>query len=206
MKLQKNDVILFNGDSITDCGRDRGDFYSLTGYSKIVQNALTDFYPSLGIKSCNRGISGDLSCDLLARLESELKETKATVLSVLIGINDTWRRYDGNDRTTSPEEFGKNYDAILKIAKKYVREIILLEPFLIPTDPEKAKFREDLDPKIQVVRALAVKYKADFVPLDGVFAEKCVFTDPAVLSPDGVHPADDGYSVMAAEWLKRVKA
>lgn len=204
MKLKKNDVILFNGDSITDRLRDRNDFYSLTGYSKIVQDALTDFYPSLNIVSCNRGIGGDRTCDLLARLESELKETKATVLSILIGINDVWRRYDGNDLITSPEQFEKNYDEIIKIAKKYVREIILLEPFLIPSDPEKAVFREDLDPKIQIVRDLARKYKLDFVPLDGIFAEKCVFVAPDVYSQDGVHPEDDGYSVIAAEWLKRV--
>ncbi len=204
MKLQKNDVILFNGDSITDRNRNRNDFHSLTGYSKIIQDALTDFYPSMNIVSCNRGISGHLSCDLLERLESELKETKATVLSILIGINDVWRRYDGNDRITSPEEYKKNLEAIIKIAKKYVREIILLEPFLIPADPAKAVFREDLDPKIQVIREVARKYKVEFVPLDGIFAEKCVFTDPAVFSADGVHPADDGHAVIAAEWLKRV--
>ena len=206
MKLQKNDVILFNGDSITDCGRDRNDMHSLITYSRAVHNCLNDFYPSFGIESFNRGIGGHLSCDLLERLESELKETKATVLSILIGINDVWRRYDGNDRITTPEQFEENYDKILKIAKKYVREIILLEPFLIPTDPEKAVFREDLDPKIHIVRSLARKYKTDFIPLDGIFAEKCINTNPAVLSEDGVHPTLVGHSVIASEWLKRVQA
>lgn len=204
MKLQKDDVILFNGDSITDCGRNRDDFHSLSAYSKMLQDSFTYFYPSLNITSFNRGISGNTSSDLLLRIEDELKETKATVLSILIGINDTWRGFDSN-RPTSAEQYAKNCEEILKIAKKYVREIIILEPFLVPVDAEKAKFRQDLNPKIDVLRTLARKYKTDYIPLDGILAEKCITVEPVKLSHDGIHPCEDGYAVIASEWLKRVK-
>ncbi len=205
MKLQKKDVILFNGDSVTDCRRDRGDFHSLSGYSETIMNCLNSFYPSLEIVGFNRGVGGDSTKDLLCRLENEFKETKATVFSVLIGVNDTWHRYDGRNCYVSADQFEENYDAILKIAKKYARETVIMEPFLLPTDPDKSRFREDLDPKIQIVRSLARKYGTDFIPLDGIFAEKCVSADSEIFSVDGVHPTDTGRAVIAKEWLKRVR-
>ena len=88
--------VLFDGDSVTDCGRDRQDRHSLSGYNdKIARNAHA------GVEFFNRGISGDRSKDLLARIESDLRDTKPDVVSILIGINDTWRRYDENDPTTA---------------------------------------------------------------------------------------------------------
>ena len=205
MKLRKNDVILFNGDSITDCGRDISDFHSLSGYVQKIDSCLHEFHAGMNFEVFNRGVSGHRSCDLLTRIEGELKETKATVLSVLIGINDTWRRYDSNSWITTAEQYEKNLSAIFKIAKKYVREIVLMEPFLLPTDSAKDIFREDLDPKITVARKTAAEFGADFIPLDGIFAEKWIKTNPAVFSADGVHPTDAGNAVIAAEWLKRIE-
>jgi len=74
--------VLFDGDSVTDCGRDRQDRHSLSGYNdKIARNAQ-----NAGVEFFNRGISGDRSKDLLARIESDLRDTKPDVVSILIGI------------------------------------------------------------------------------------------------------------------------
>ena len=120
--------VLFDGDSVTDCGRDRQDRHSLSGYNdKIARNAQ-----NAGVEFFNRCISGDRSKDLLARIESDLRDTKPDVVSILIGINDTWRRYDENDPTTALA-YEQNMRGILKTVRAFGAKIILLEPFLLPT-------------------------------------------------------------------------
>ena len=201
MKLKAGMKILFDGDSITDANRDREDRYSLAGYSREIAGQLA----AMGIECFNRGISGNRSCDLLARLEAECEEIRPDLISLLIGINDVWRRYDSNDPTSSGQ-FEENYRAILKIAKKYAGQIVILEPFLLPVDPDKERFREDLDPKIRVVRKLAREFAVtDYLPLDGLFAEACVHLPPENFSFDGVHPTEYGHRYIAGQWLGRAE-
>ena len=77
-------------------------------------------------------------------------EVKPDYLSIMIGINDTWRRYDSND-ITSKEQFETNLTELLEKIKKDLPDtkLMLIEPFLLPTDPEKEIFWEDLDPKLK---------------------------------------------------------
>ena len=200
MELKSGMKVLFDGDSITDAGRDRADRYGWAGYVALCGKASAPH----GVEVFNRGISGDRTINLLARIEPDLAEVRPDALVILIGINDTWRRYDSND-TTSVRSFEKNYRMILESAQKYVSQILLMEPYLIPTDPQKACFREDLDPKIQVVRKLAREFRTEFLPLDGLFAEASVKDGPEAYSDDGVHPNRGGQEFIAREWLKRVR-
>lgn len=100
--------VLFDGDSVTDCGRDRQDRHSLSGYNdKIARNAHA------GVEFFNRGISGDRSKDLLARIESDLRDTKPDVVSILIGINDTWapiRRKRSHDGACLRAKYARNFE------------------------------------------------------------------------------------------------
>ena len=192
--------VLFDGDSVTDCGRDRQDRHSLSGYNdKIARNAQ-----NAGVEFFNRGISGDRSKDLLARIESDLRDTKPDVVSILIGINDTWRRYDENDPTTALA-YEQNMRGILKTVRAFGAKIILLEPFLLPTLERFQIFREDLDFKIDAARKLAREFADAFVPLDGLFAEETLATEPALLSFDSVHPTELGNEKIARWWLERVR-
>jgi acyl-CoA thioesterase-1 len=196
IELTKNDIILFEGDSVTDALRDRSDLYSLAGYSKFIAQSI----PCI---CYNRGVGGDTAYQVLQRVEKDLQEVKPTVFSLLIGVNDTWRRFDSNI-LISPEETSKNIVAILEIAKKYVKKIIIMEPFLLDVDKEKRKFREDLAPRIWAVRDIARSYQLPFVPLNGIFAEKSCEVLPDSLSYDGVHPTEKGHQMIAEEWLKRI--
>ena len=47
MKIFDNDVILFDGDSITDALRDRNDEYSLAGYSQVVYEQISTKLPNV---------------------------------------------------------------------------------------------------------------------------------------------------------------
>jgi lysophospholipase L1-like esterase len=148
-------------------------------------------------------VGGNTSAQLLERLKGELEEIKPTVFSLLIGVNDTWRRFDSNQIITE-KEFSANLTAIIETVKTFNCKIIILEPFLLNTDPEKRKFREDLNPKIQIVRDTAQLYKTDFIPLDGIFSELCCRNTPDFYSYDGVHPTAQGHTIIAQEWLKRM--
>ncbi len=102
-------VVLFQGDSITDCGRNYSDITSLSGgYPGIVAKMYTLLFPDTKVTFVNKGISGNRVKDLLARYEQDFKAIKPDFLSILIGVNDTWRRYDHND-PTSAEEFENAY-------------------------------------------------------------------------------------------------
>jgi lysophospholipase L1-like esterase len=208
MKLLQNDRILFNGDSTTDADRDRADTHSLSGYSKKIHEHLTTQGidgVKLNIECFNRAISGDTSAQMLKRFSADCEDTKPTLISLLIGINDTWRRYDSGVCTSSVQ-FADNYYQVLRIAQKFTGRIMLLEPFILPVDPEKMPFYEDLYEKILAVRLLAREFKTAYIPLDGIFAESCAETTPSELSEDGIHPTDKGHRLIAREWLKRCTA
>ncbi|WMJ21856.1 SGNH/GDSL hydrolase family protein [Paludicola sp. MB14-C6] len=213
--LKENAVILFQGDSITDAGRTYDASNDLGagedpkkaelglgfGYPLKVKEYLDTFHKDKHITVINRGISGNRTVDLKNRWDEDCIQLKPDFLSILIGINDTWRRYDSNQLTTT-EEYEENFRTILKRAKEECHcDIIILEPFLLPTDPSKESWREDLDPKIQVARKLAREFHATYIPLDGVFAANCVNENPVKLSLDGVHPTSAGHSMIAKLWL-----
>lgn len=214
--LKNNKTILFQGDSITDAGRtyvsdclgegSRGlsCFAGLgNGYPLMVAQYLDNFFNDKNIKVLNRGISGDRTTELLARWDKDCIDLKPDYLSILIGINDTWRRYDSNNPMTT-EQYEKNYRLLLDRAINEIGcEIIMLEPFLQPVDPAKSNWRkEDLSEKIAVVRELAIEYKATFIPLDGILFAAAKDSSPQELTSDGVHPKVLGHSVIARAWLK----
>src|SRR4051794_21960530 len=95
--LQDNDVVLFQGDSITDAGRNRDNGDDLgKGYALITAALFSHMYPGKRVQFINRGSSGNRVSDLQNRWQEDCLELKPTWVSIYIGINDTWRRYDRN--------------------------------------------------------------------------------------------------------------
>lgn len=194
--------VLFQGDSVTDCGRSRFDDTNLGyGYAMMAAATFAAQYPERQVEFFNRGVSGDRVRDLRARWEEDCLAQRPNWLSILIGINDTWRRYDHNDPTTV-EAFAADYQAILEAAAAQGSQIIMCEPFLLPVLPGQRAWREDLDEKIAAIRQLAQEYHAWFVPLDGLFAQAATRRPPDFWTPDGVHPSAAGHALIARAWLK----
>jgi acyl-CoA thioesterase I len=201
--LQRGTRVLFIGDSITDAGRDRSDPDDLGGGYPSLVAAICGSTPDLGATFVNRGISGNRVRDLRARWQADCLDLAADVVSIMIGINDTWRRYDSND-ATSVDDFARDYDDILAETRDRVSALVLVEPFLLPVTDEQQVWREDLDPKIAVVRDLADKYAATLVPLDSVMVRFARERNPAALAGDGVHPTPAGHALIARTWLAAV--
>src|SRR5258705_6764737 len=156
-----NEILVFAGDSVTDCGR-RTDPEALgDGYVRNLWNDLGPQRPRI----VNVGISGNRAVDLRERWATDVLAHEPDMVSVLIGINDTWRRYDEDD-PTSTEDFEAAYRAILEPVQA---KLVLVEPFLLAVKEEQREWREDLDPKIEVVRRLADEFDALLVPADVEF-------------------------------------
>ncbi len=197
---------MFQGDSITDAGRSREDASSLGGgYAMMAASWVQARHPELGLKFLNRGISGNRAVDLAGRWQVDCLDLRPDWVSILIGANDCWRRFDSQDPTTA-EVFEGHYRGILERLRGQGIGAILCEPFILPCPPDREAWREDLDPKIQVVRKLAREFAATLVPFDGIFASRSVLQPPAFWAPDGVHPSLPGHALMASEWIRAVTA
>lgn len=205
--LKENALVLFQGDSVTDWGRNYEDGGSLgNGYAMMCAAWFNSLYPELNFRFVNRGISGNRVKDLESRWQRDCIDLKPDVVSILIGINDTWRRFDNND-PTSAESFEASYRRILiDVKQKTEARIILCEPFLLPvTEAQKKLWREDLDPKINVVRSLSREFGAVYIPFDGIFAQASAKQPPEYWAADGVHPTPAGFALMSRNWLEALE-
>jgi len=203
--ITNNSTVLFLGDSITDAGRSRDTDDNLgQGYVMMISSWFSAMYPEKNVKFINRGISGNRVKDLKSRLQEDCLGIKPDIISILIGINDTWRKYDSND-PTSVEQFELDYREILqKIVSNLNAKIILCEPFLLHISKDIVRFREDLNPKIEVVRKLAKEFKTILVPLDKIFNKYSKKRNPFFWASDGIHPTLPGHALIAQIWLKIV--
>lgn len=205
--IKDNATVLFQGDSVTDWGRSREDDSQLGGgYANMIPAMFSALHPEKSVKFLNRGISGNRVRDLKARWKEDCLDLKPDWVSILIGVNDCWRRYDQNDPTTA-EEYERDYRFILTETKEKLNaKIIICEPFVLSYPQDRADWRVDLDPKIQVARNLAREFQAIYIPFDGLFAEASTKREPSFWAADGVHPTQAGFALMTNAWLKAVNA
>ncbi|OGV31277.1 MAG: GDSL family lipase [Lentisphaerae bacterium GWF2_45_14] len=204
ISLEENSKILFIGDSITDCGRKRENASEPgNGYVRFLAGMLGASYAELNLKFINTGISGDRVRNLRARWEEDCLAHKPDVVSIMIGINDTWRRFNAAKDHTDTAAYKKDYEFILReLESKLKCQIVIVEPFLLPVPEDRKEWRIDLDPKIGAARELAAEYAAAYVPLDGIFAAAALRNEAAYWTPDGVHPSIQGHMLIAESWLE----
>ena len=206
--LQPNDDIVFFGDSITDCGRDRDAPAGAEsgwghGYAAMLCAQLSARHPELLLRLSNKGAGGDRVSDLEARLERDVLSLRPNLVSILIGINDVWREIDSG--TPSPlEEFRASYRRILERITASGSELILIDPFVLHIRAEFNAWRPILDPKIEVVRELAQEFAATHIPMDDIFAHASQKRAPAFWAEDAVHPTLAGHALIAQSWLDAV--
>ncbi len=193
--------ILFQGDSITDAGRNREDYHDLgSGYPLYAAKFIREENPDMDFEFINLGISGNQTKDLVDRLQSDFIDIQPDLVSIHIGVNDTWHRA-GNRAWLGNDVFEANYRKVLtEIKEKTNAKILMIEQFLLPV-PDKEYFRADLNGKIDVERKLAREFADYYIPLDGLMAQACVGQSCYCWSEDGVHPNANG-----SEFIGRIYA
>lgn len=192
--------ILFQGDSVTDAGRtDRAEENLGYGYPKLAAKLLQKSGESAAV--INRGISGNRAIDLVGRWEEDCIALQPDVATILIGINDCWRKYDSNDETPVADYRSRVEKLLRELREKTKAQIILMEPFVLPYPEDRKSWRVTLDPQIHALRELAAAYRTGFVPLDGIMNQAGILHGYEAVCADGVHPTDLGHRIIADAWM-----
>ncbi|MBE6795943.1 MAG: lysophospholipase [Ruminococcaceae bacterium] len=211
INLKNNDVILFQGDSITDGNRGRSEDPNHIhghGYQYILASEM--YVDNLwgDITVYNRGVSGNRVVDLYDRWKEDCLNLKPTILSILVGINDLWFRFENNSSSES-YGFDKIYRCLLDEAKEQNPDIlfVIMEPFFGKSENEEfdAFCREHIAEYSEITRKIAEDYNAVFVPLQDLFDEYSKKTDVFNLLWDGVHPTTGGHQLIAQRWKSCVE-
>ncbi len=211
LKLKENDVILFQGDSITDGNRGRNSDLNHVhghGYQYIIAAELTADNIDKNVEFINRGISGNRIADLYGRWVEDCLDLKPTILSILIGINDimfNWERKSGSDS----ERYEKIYRYLLDEVKKQNPDtlIVIMEPFFGEKKEEELNtfFKEHIGGYAKAAKKIAEEYGAVFVPLQDMIDSYAEKTDIYNILWDGVHPTTCGHELIARRWKECVK-
>jgi lysophospholipase L1-like esterase len=211
MLFTAHQKIVFIGDSITDCGRTAATPPYGSGYVSMVRNLLTARYPELGLTILNRGISGNTTRDLAQRWEKDVITEQPDWLSVMIGINDCWRRF-GNDDPNSDRArqavLLPEYEATLRRLLDRTRaatsaRLILMQPYMIEPNKDQP-MRHEMDNYSAIVNTLAADYQALLVPTQAAWDAALAHSAPGDWSEDKIHPTAPGHAVMALALLRAV--
>ena len=200
--------ILFQGDSITDIGRntDRGSLQSIgQGYALMVTGELGARYPGQYTFE-NRGISGNRIVDLYARIKVDCWNLEPDVISILLGVNDVWHEF-GNKNGVEANRFENVYRMLIEdsLAKLPNVKFMLLEPFALPGTATEGKWNEffvEVVKRSQIVQKLAQEYQLSFVPLQKKLEDACKLCPAEYWLGDGVHPTPAGHRLIADAWLE----
>ena len=205
-------TILFMGDSITDCQRNReSDSYLGGGYATMAAGELGVQKPYT-YKFLNRGISGNRIVDLHARIKKDMICLKPDYISILIGINDVWHEYT-EQNGVSAEKFEILYDLMIRELQQELPgvKIMILEPFVLPgsktrTDKENPGrweyFSTQTPLRAATAKRIAEKYGLVFVPLQERFSKVNENAPDGYWLRDGVHPTPAGHGLIRQAWLE----
>lgn len=202
-------LILFQGDSITDAGRTSSSdpFYAMgCGYPLLTAARLLYEESHSQYHFLNKGISGNRIVDLYARWKEDTLNQKPDVISILIGVNDVWHEYQDHSGVDA-SKFEKMYDLLLEETKAALPQVrlVLCEPFILPVGEvlnRTERWMTDMAPRRVIVKKLADKFDAAFVPLQEAFIHESEKLGAGNLLQDGVHPTPAGHELISRQWIR----
>ncbi len=205
-------LILFQGDSITDCGRNRDRVSSMgDGYANLVKASLgMDFAGEY--EFVNKGISGNRIVDLYARIKIDFINLKPDYASIYIGVNDTWHEI-GSQNGVDTAKFEKIYTMMIDEIMMSCPDIklMIIAPFVLEgvstcnteEKPDRFElFKTDVAEKAQVAKKIAEKYGLPLIELQPAFDKACKKAPAVYWTADGVHPTPCGHEIIKRLWLK----
>lgn len=197
--------ILFQGDSITDAGRDKRNYHNMgSGYPKYASELIRNAYPDVEFEFINLGISGNRTDNLFDRLSADCINIKPDIVSILLGVNDVWHRYGGERIATTDAQIELNYTCILeRIKNETEAKILMLQPY---TEGEKqAHMRSDVEKVNIIIDNLAEKYADAYVRTDELMHADEHYGAPDYFTPDGVHPNMNGAKFIAGLYFDAIR-
>lgn len=199
-------TILFQGDSITDVGRNREDFYDLgKGYPNFTAGRLGLENPG-AYTFLNRGISGDRVVDIYARMKTDILNLKPDYLSILVGVNDVWHELSRQNGISAPK-FERIYRMLLEEIREALPDtrILLIEPFVLKgtaTEADLDYFRREVAARAAAVRRLAKEFDLPVLSLQEDLNALSQTAPEGFWLADGVHPAAAFHQYIADKWVE----
>jgi lysophospholipase L1-like esterase len=209
MELSDGGIILFQGDSITDTGRSREQQDKPNsgaalgnGYAHFSAARILARHAEKRVQVFNRGISGNRIPDIYARVREDVLNVKPEILSVLIGVNDTWHHFMRNAGVPH-EKFGRVYRQFLGETRAELPavQLVLCEPFVLTVGVVTSEWAADMARRRAIVAEIAAEFSAVFVPFQAMFDEALRRAPAEYWLFDGVHPTPAGHALMAEKWL-----
>ncbi|TRZ38968.1 hydrolase [Niallia circulans] len=201
--MNKNDLLLFIGDSITEAGRYEDPEQIGNSYVRYVRDFLAINKPEILPQIINKGIGGNRVPDLAERWKQDVLDLKPDYVSISIGINDVWRQLDSpQQEAMSHDHFKAIYaDLIEQVHTHTSAKVILMEPTVIQEDVN-AQGNKLLKPYVAAIQELAAESNSLLVPTHQAFIAYLNTPDCQVLTTDGVHMNTIGNMLMAQTWLQ----
>ena len=217
--------VVFIGDSITDgyWGANNGrpsserSHYDMNhiyghGYVEYCASLMLEKYPQRHYRFFNRGISANGINDLAARWDEDVLALRPDVVSILIGINDTFTD-NGEDMDTAAWE--ATYRDLIERTLKACPSctIVLCTPFIAQRGragrgPRYGQYHSAVMAETAIVKRLATEYKLKCADFNAII-EESVRNDKSgdrnYWLWDGYHPTPQAHLRMARLWLKTVK-
>lgn len=205
--------ILFQGDSITDCSRNRNNFYGVGyGYANLVKASLGCDNPD-EYEFINRGVSGNRIVDLYARIKVDFINLKPDYASIYIGVNDAWHEISSQNGVAT-DKFEKIYTMLIDEIRNACPEtkLMIIAPFVlegtstcnteeIPNRLER--FKKDVAEKAECSKRIAEKYGLPLIELQPAFDEACKTAPAEYWTNDGVHPTPCGHEIIKRLWIEK---
>jgi len=214
IQLLKDYKILFQGDSITDSGRNKEDISGFNnarvlgnGYVFLAAAALLRKYAPLNLKIFNKGISGNKVFQLAERWDKDCLDIKPDVLSILIGVNDIWHKLNGQYDGTV-DVYRRDYIALLERTKNALPDVqlIICEPFGVRgVKAVGDKWYPEFLEYQKTARDIAIQFGAVFIPYQSIYDEAQKQAPGEYWTGDGVHPSLAGAELMAEAWMNVIK-
>ncbi len=204
-------TLLFQGDSITDAGRNRtrtgaNDISALgNGYPLLLTAELRERYPGRDLQVFDRGISGNTVADLQARWQTDTIALAPATLSILIGVNDIWH-VRNQPHEGAAARYEARYAALLAATRTALPgvRLIVMEPFVLRVGAVSDAWFPEFDDFRAAARRVAKVARATFVPLHDMLQDLAKTSSPAYWLGDGVHPTLAGHQAIARQWVKVV--
>lgn len=207
--FSQGDVVLFQGDSITDAGRDKKNEWANngrsfgTGYAYIAASWLLEEMAGKDLTFYNRGISGNKVYQLADRWEKDCIDLEPNVLSILIGVNDYWHFWNGKYDGT-PEVYEDDFRQLLNRTKEVLPDIklVICQPFVLTgTSAVDESWLEPFRPYQESAEKISKEFGAIWVPFQEAFNKALEQAPAKYWAHDGVHPSMAGAQLMAEAWL-----
>ena len=200
-------VIVFQGDSITDVQRNREitdpNLGMGSGYAFMVSSYLRCHNPEKDWQVYNRGISGNRVVDLYARWKIDALNLKPDILSILIGVNDTWHEF-AHQNGVEVLRYEMLYRMLLEWTKQELPDVklVLLEPFAFLSEVVEESWMTEIRQRREVVKKLSEEFDTIFIPTQSILDEALKLAPETYWLRDGVHPTSAGHQLITEAWLK----